>query len=59
MCPACALFGTIGEGIASASKLRFTDLTPLEYQEDAKMYYDENVTLNILGQPMTGNTKNI
>ena len=57
MCPACALFGTIGEGIASASKLRFTDLTPLEYQEDAKMYYDENVTLNILGQPMTGNTK--
>lgn len=57
MCPACALFGTIGEGIASASKLRFADLTPLEYQKEAKMYYDENVTLNILGQPMTGNTK--
>ena len=59
MCPACALFGTIGEGIASASasKLRFADLTPLEYQEDAKMYYDENVTLSILGQPMTGKIK--
>lgn len=40
-----------------ASKLRFADLTPLEYQKEAKMYYDENVTLNILGQPMTGNTK--
>ena len=50
LCPACRLFGTVNNGLAKASVVRFSDLKA-EEKEDSKDYYGELLTLDELGQP--------
>lgn len=57
-CPACDLFGMIGEKNqdSKSSQLRFTDLLP-EQEKDCKDYYTEAVTIPELAQPKFSNTE--
>lgn len=58
-CPACQLFGYIGENneASSGSKIRFTDLYVSEQSKKEKPedYYCDRITLETLGGPKLGN----
>lgn len=60
-CPACDLFGYVGENNESCkgSRIRFSDMYVTDEREDEKLYYvDGNpVTLQALGEPKLGNTE--
>ena len=53
LCPACALFGTIGSGFARTSRIRVADLVCVE--PEAKECYDESVTIAPLSSPKLNN----
>lgn len=57
-CPACDLFGMVGENNeqASGSKIRFADAYVAEKKENAA-YYDEIITLETLGKPRINNVE--
>ncbi len=57
-CPACDLFGMMGENNeqASGSKIRFADAYVAEKKENAA-YYDEIITLETLGKPRINNVE--
>lgn len=54
LCPACSLFGTIGDNFQVSSRIRFSDLT-CQCDGDAESCYDEVVTLLPLSTPKLGN----
>lgn len=54
LCPACSLFGIIGEDFQVSSRLRFGDLN-CEDTEDAKSCYHDIVTLKPLSSPKLNN----
>lgn len=53
LCPACSLFGTLEAGDGISSRIRFTDLMPVEKKdpEDCHAYYEDPVTLPPLSTP--------
>ena len=58
VCPACALFGRIGEKHTSsiASKLRFADLYPVDKNKALKdFYYKDTLTIQTLANPQLNN----
>ena len=58
LCPACRMFGIVNSNIAQGSKIRFTDLTPLEKVTDNRDYYREKLlTLDPLAVPHPENTE--
>lgn len=58
LCPTCDLFGVVNQknGLATTSKLRFSDLSVLNKEENNKDYYLKDLTLPILGGPKSSNT---
>ncbi len=54
LCPACALFGTLGKEFAVSSKLRFADLE-CEEQDTYQGYYEPVTTLYPLSSPKLNN----
>lgn len=59
VCPACALFGMIGEDnkYSRASKIRFSDLTAVQQDAEPETFYTEVTTIPALGQPKLSNTE--
>jgi len=57
LCPACRLFGTLGQNFAVRSKVRFTDLTLSNEmkRETADSLYEKPVTLPPLSSPKLNN----
>lgn len=60
LCPACALFGILGENFQVSSRVRMTDLTLSDedkekYDKNRKSIYDKKRTLRALGTPKIGN----
>ncbi len=57
ICPACALFGRIGEKHTNsiASKIRFADAYPIDKNNDLSFYYQDNITLQTLSNPKLSN----
>ena len=58
-CPACELFGYIGENNeeAKGSQIRFTDLYVAEEKEAKSYYLCDFITLETLGGPKLGNVE--
>lgn len=56
LCPACSLFGMVGEKFQRSSRIRFSDLI-CKCDGDAESCYDEIVTLPPLSTPKLSNTE--
>ena len=57
VCPACRLFGNVGDKGARGSRIRFTDLKPVRQLSDWKEYYTEELlTIDPLAVPHLENT---
>lgn len=57
-CPACDLFGHIGNSDdSSSSKIRFTDMYVTELKAAKEYYLCDSITLQTLGGPKLGNTE--
>lgn len=56
LCPACALFGMVGDGFQVSSRIRFSDLA-CKQEGNAGSCYDRIVTLPSLSTPKLGNTE--
>lgn len=54
LCPACALFGTIGLGFTKASRIRVADLVCVD-SRSAKELYEKPITLPALSSPKINN----
>lgn len=54
LCPACSLFGTLGDGFAKTSRIRFSDLI-CEENRNAESCYNQIVTLPPLSSPKLNN----